>query len=30
MKADRNFPRVVVTTKGARWVDGGHPWIYEG
>ena len=30
MKAVRNFPRAVVTPKGARWVDGGHPWIYEG
>ena len=30
MKAERDFPRVTVTAKGARWVDGGHPWIYEG
>lgn len=29
MKAQRAFPRVVVTAKGTRWVDGGHPWIYE-
>ena len=29
MKAERKFPRVLVTAKGARWVDGGHPWIYE-
>ena len=29
MKAARSFPRVIVTAKGARWVDGGHPWIYE-
>lgn len=29
MKANRNFPRVTVTAKGARWVDNGHPWIYE-
>lgn len=28
MKAQRAFPRVVVTAKGTRWVDGGHPWIY--
>ena len=30
MKAERTYPRAVVTAKGARWVDGGHPWIYEG
>ena len=30
MKAERNFPRVTVTQKGARWVGQGHPWIYEG
>ena len=29
MKQQREFPRVVVTAKGARWVDGGHPWVYE-
>ncbi len=29
MKAARNYPRVLVTAKGARWVEGGHPWIYE-
>ena len=29
MKSERQFPRVTVTAKGARWVDGGHPWIYE-
>lgn len=28
MKSDREFPRVVVTAKGARWVEQGHPWIY--
>ena len=30
MKAQRSFPRCVVTQKGARWVAEGHPWIYEG
>lgn len=30
MKAARDFPRVTITAKGVRWVDGGHPWIYEG
>ena len=29
MKTERKFPRVLVTAKGARWVDGGHPWVYE-
>ena len=29
MKSDRIYPRVLVTAKGARWVDNGHPWIYE-
>ncbi len=29
MRSERQFPRVTVTAKGARWVDGGHPWIYE-
>ena len=29
MRAERNFPRCVITEKGARWVEGGHPWIYE-
>ena len=30
MKAERRFPRCTITAKGARWVSGGHPWIYEG
>ena len=30
MKTERGFPRVVITDKGARWVNSGHPWIYEG
>ena len=30
MKAERQFPRVVITAKGTRWVKQGHPWIYEG
>ena len=29
MKASRSFPRAVVSAKGARWADSGHPWIYE-
>ena len=30
MKAERDFPRFIISEKGARWVNGGHPWIYEG
>lgn len=30
MKANRELPRVTVTQKGTRWVEQGHPWIYEG
>ena len=30
MKTERDFPRFVITEKGAKWVNGGHPWIYEG
>ena len=28
MKSDRGFPRLTVSAKGTRWVEGGHPWIY--
>ena len=28
MKAERNFPRFIITTKGTKWVEQGHPWIY--
>ena len=28
MKADRAYPRFVVSAKGTRWVEGGHPWVY--
>lgn len=30
MKAEREYPTATVTMKGARWVEQGHPWIYEG
>ena len=26
---EREFPRAVITKKGTRWVEGGHPWIYD-
>ena len=29
MKAERGFPRFIITAKGTRWVEQGHPWIYE-
>lgn len=29
MKIQREYPRFVITPKGTRWVEGGHPWIYE-
>ena len=30
MRAERDFPRFIISEKGAKWVTGGHPWIYEG
>ena len=30
MKAERQFPKIIITKKGAAWTEGGHPWIYEG
>ena len=29
MKQTRNFPKCTITSKGTRWVEQGHPWIYE-
>lgn len=29
MKMERSFPVYIITKKGTRWVEGGHPWIYE-
>lgn len=29
MKTQREFPKCTITQKGTRWVEGGHPWIYE-
>lgn len=29
MKSERSFPRFTITSKGTRWVEQGHPWIYE-
>jgi len=29
VKVQRNFPKFIITAKGTRWVEQGHPWIYE-
>ena len=29
MKAQREFPRFIISAKGTRWVEQGHPWIYD-
>ncbi len=29
MKTQREYPKCIITAKGTRWVEGGHPWIYE-
>lgn len=29
MKAQRPYPRAVVTPKGERAIDRGHPWVYD-
>ena len=28
MKKEREYARVIVTKKGERWLDTGHPWCY--
>lgn len=28
MKAERGLPRFIISPKGTRWVEQGHPWIY--
>lgn len=30
MKTERAYPRLIVSRKGTAWVEGGHPWVYEG
>ena len=30
MKTIRPYPRLIITKKGTRWTETGHPWIYEG
>ena len=29
MKAERNFPKAVITKKGSLWLKQGHVWVYE-
>lgn len=29
MKAERIYPKFIITKKGTKWVESGHPWIYE-
>ena len=29
MKTQRAFPKLTISQKGTRWVENGHPWIYE-
>ena len=29
MKAAREYPAVTVTAKGTRWLESGHPWVYD-
>ena len=29
MKTQRDFPKYTISAKGTRWVEQGHPWIYE-
>ena len=29
MKNMREYPRFTISSKGTRWVENGHPWIYE-
>lgn len=29
MKSERSFPKFTITAKGTRWLEQGHPWIYE-
>ncbi len=28
MKASRPYPKFILSDKGTRWVEGGHPWVY--
>lgn len=29
MKNSRIYPHIIITRKGERWLDSGHPWVYE-
>ena len=30
MNSSREYPKITVTKKGAKWIGDGHPWVYEG
>ena len=30
MKIERNYPKVVITDKGKKQLENGHPWVFEG
>ncbi|MBP5270569.1 MAG: rRNA large subunit methyltransferase I, partial [Clostridia bacterium] len=30
MNVSRGYPVTVITKKGTRWLEEGHPWVYEG
>ena len=29
MKQQREYPRFIISAKGVRWLESGHPWVYE-
>ena len=30
MKQTRSYPKLIITKKGQRAIEAGHPWVYEG
>ena len=28
MKSERSYPKFIITAKGTKWTEQGHPWIY--
>ncbi len=29
MKQQREYPRFIISAKGVRWLESGHPWVYR-